>query len=487
VNRVINRGEVFVDVEYGTLWVNDSDWVQYIANVLGGADNDDACWVHQFEDYDGTQKILFWRSPNQLGEYVLATPAAGSHTIEWETVSGNTSWRKADSRKLPARIDTMTVDYLNLVDVESAGGLGEGHDYSISIMDLVIERQKENGAALGTYCNMLMVVKALWNSLPKQPPAPLEDVIDASVKTGARLGGVMEWCKSAKGKLIAGGFAIPYIIQNRVTKNEPLLATVDHWLDHLYHGIRTHIKNVEARRETLAQNTTPPVAVMDAGKDWQLLGQELRSIYSRYHVADEHGTMQFDIDKARLECEKYLNQYPVNEQEMILLGVLYEAYMGDNNMQRKDGQAWQLGVISATTMNALRNVGVLKHLEQGDNQIFAFNQTRDIEVALPITINGVWFNLIQAKLGAVKMSDIAKDMRESYKRNVGKMTEQGKFSNRTYLVETRGDRKVVLNEDGVLIGYVAKQDTHRLIANAIVVTNVAHDNDGNLRFIVKSA
>ena len=33
----------------------------------------------------GRSKLLLWRSPNQLGEYVLLQPTAGSHTLAWAT------------------------------------------------------------------------------------------------------------------------------------------------------------------------------------------------------------------------------------------------------------------------------------------------------------------------------------------------------------------------------------------------------------------
>ncbi|MBK8989947.1 MAG: hypothetical protein IPM39_28455 [Chloroflexi bacterium] len=67
-----------------------------IVDVLGGCDGDDAVWVFPFADVsdsaDGNQplqKMLIWRSPNQLGEYVVLQPTANSHVIAWDTANGS--------------------------------------------------------------------------------------------------------------------------------------------------------------------------------------------------------------------------------------------------------------------------------------------------------------------------------------------------------------------------------------------------------------
>ncbi|MEO1163219.1 MAG: hypothetical protein AAFV98_05490 [Chloroflexota bacterium] len=70
----IEPGCIKLDPDASTAWVNANDWVSYLADVWGGADQDDALWVYPFVDYDGSQQILAWRSPNQLGEYVLLRP-----------------------------------------------------------------------------------------------------------------------------------------------------------------------------------------------------------------------------------------------------------------------------------------------------------------------------------------------------------------------------------------------------------------------------
>src|SRR5690606_27861220 len=78
----VPRGHIQLDGRAGTAWVNEEDWLALsdspkgvgIAGILGGADNDDALWVHPFTDYDGERMVLAWRSPNQAGEYVVLRP-----------------------------------------------------------------------------------------------------------------------------------------------------------------------------------------------------------------------------------------------------------------------------------------------------------------------------------------------------------------------------------------------------------------------------
>ncbi|MFZ1396001.1 MAG: hypothetical protein WAS33_03840, partial [Candidatus Promineifilaceae bacterium] len=82
----VPRGHIHIDDKRGTAWVNDEDWLalpdspkgEGIAGILGGADNDDALWLHPFTDHDGEPKVLAWRSPNQVGEYVVLKPTETS-------------------------------------------------------------------------------------------------------------------------------------------------------------------------------------------------------------------------------------------------------------------------------------------------------------------------------------------------------------------------------------------------------------------------
>ena len=96
----VPRGHIHIDDQRGTAWVNDEDWLtlpdspkgEGIAGILGGADNDDALWLHPFTDYDGERKVLAWRSPNQVGEYVVLKP-----TADLQALSLDASWWRCPS------------------------------------------------------------------------------------------------------------------------------------------------------------------------------------------------------------------------------------------------------------------------------------------------------------------------------------------------------------------------------------------------------
>ena len=197
----VPRGHIHIDDKRGTAWVNDDDWLalpdsskgEGIAGILGGADNDDALWLHPFTDHDGQRKVLAWRSPNQVGEYVILQPTDGSQALSWTTNMNDAGEREtasierlnevkqaevavyppADSRKLPPRVDFVETAYLGLVDPDSAGNLGVGDTYSVEVMETAVAQAIANQGALGMYCNALMLNKALYGRLPANPPAPL--------------------------------------------------------------------------------------------------------------------------------------------------------------------------------------------------------------------------------------------------------------------------------------------------------------------------
>jgi hypothetical protein len=84
-------------------------------------------------------------------------PTAKSDPLTWRTLEGEVSYPSGDSRKLITRTDLMPeIQYLNLVDPATAGGLGEDHDYSIEVMNATMQRAEANRNSLGSYCNNLM-------------------------------------------------------------------------------------------------------------------------------------------------------------------------------------------------------------------------------------------------------------------------------------------------------------------------------------------
>ncbi|MCK5921450.1 MAG: hypothetical protein KAG66_10955, partial [Methylococcales bacterium] len=180
--------------------------------------NDDALWLHPFTDHDGKKQVLAWRSPNQVGEYVILQPTPDSADLIWQRVDGEeTTYATRDSRKLPARIDKIAVAYLNLVETEANTGLGKGQPYSPAMMETVVDRALANKGALGMTCNSLMLHKALFGNLPDHPPAPLEEIIDGAVKTGADLSQVVLWNYAKSRALLAQGVKMPALLWQRLS------------------------------------------------------------------------------------------------------------------------------------------------------------------------------------------------------------------------------------------------------------------------------
>ncbi|MBK9052035.1 MAG: hypothetical protein IPL78_14335 [Chloroflexi bacterium] len=368
----VPRGHIKVDPKYGTAWVNDEDWLSLpdspkgtgIAGILGGADNDDALWVHPFTDKDGEQKVLAWRSPNQVGEYVVLRPTPDSHTLPWARVEGEAiTYPQADSRQLPPRVDFTATDYLGLVDPATAGGLGEGETYSVDVMAAAMERAIANQGALGMYCNSLMLNKALFGRLPDNPPAPLEDIIDSAVKTGADLSQVVLWNYANSWDILANKTPIPAILHERLSvdrqdkENRPPLPRLsqDHWLDKLEQGVKAHIQTISEKRDELVKQTQPPPALFEnvAEEDVRLgagLNQAFAAALNIHKkkskrqppAANGLGTPRSvpltAIDHARQATEDYLAHFPPHRWGGILRGALVSVYQPEE--RGSDAAAW---------------------------------------------------------------------------------------------------------------------------------------------------
>ena len=396
----VPRGHIRIDDKRGTAWVNDEDWLALpdspkgvgIAGILGGADNDDALWLHPFTDHDGERKVLAWRSPNQVGEYVVLQPTTDSQALPWTRADLEAlSYPQADSRQLPPRVDFTTPAYLGLVDPDPAGGLGEGAAYSVAVMEAALEQAMANQGALGMYCNALMLNKALYGRLPDTPPAPLEAIIDSAVKTGADLSRVVAWNYANSRAILASKIPIPALLHQRLSidwadrDNRPppprfsgLAGGEAHWLDRLEAGVKAHIAAMQGQRDALAVQARPPQGVLDAAladPEAVQLGAGLNKAYAAAlrlgkltpHPAGE-GPPDQALARARQAVEDYLAHFPPAGRGRILLGALARVYgQADGG---SDAAVWLAGergapagdAVAQQTMAALRAVGVLDAL-----------------------------------------------------------------------------------------------------------------------------
>jgi len=190
------------------------------------------------------------------------------------------------------------------------------------------------------YSNSLMLNKALYGRLPSNrklpnPPAPLEDIIDSAVKTGADLSQVVSWNYAKSREILESGIPIPSLLHKRLSidwsdrENRPPLPRATgvagrsaHWLDTLEVGVKAHIEAMQQRRDGLTGQARPPQAVLDAveGDPGAVkLGAGLNKAYA---VALRMGKGQHTsvLERAKYAAEDYLAHFPPERRGAILLG-----------------------------------------------------------------------------------------------------------------------------------------------------------------------
>jgi len=482
-----------------------------IAGILGGADNDDALWLHPFTDHDGTRKVLAWRSPNQAGEYILLKPTPQSDPLTWRTLEGELSYPVGDSRKLITRTDLMPeIQYLNLVDPATAGGLGEGQDYGIEVMKATVQRAEANRNALGAYCNNLMLAKAVYGKLPARPPAPLETVIDASVKTGEDLSPVLAWTQKAAQKMLDQKRPIPEILHHRLgprpSGTPQPTPTLEHWLDELVTSVRQHIRAIEEQRDRLSTQTMPPQAIFDSAFEQPesiRLGAKFNRAYTtalREATRGQGEVRPEHREAAREAAEAFLGRYPPEGQSAILRGAIVSAYIRDK--PGSDAAVWLAGDrdeqgnrqpgIAQRTIHSLREIGVLDEIAEIESGLIAYPGAATQEPRYQtVGINGVWHNLYNRYAAqhnrplAKRAEDVPKEGRRWAKSRVRALAETGEPIPLTIQEEEINGRKrkVAYNRQGQRFGTISRDSSDRVGETITVKFAVSHD--GNLRVVLE--
>ena len=401
--RIVGQGEVLLDKAYATAWVNDDDWRDWLAGVLGGADGDDAVWVFPFRDYDKTDKFLIWRSPNQVGEYAVLRPAAESDVLKWVVTAGHeiTFVPGMDSRLLPTRIDKQTILYDQL---PAGTHTVTKADYTIGGLWSTIVRVEANLGLLGGYCNALLLIKALCQDVPNGLPATLEQVIDGTVKDGRDLGPVRDWLNRVANYIaktvdtVPGCIAdrllvsLPKAAQQRLTVTENLscetcrtfpgsshcvssrqgvssLQGVSsrhcvsshhcvsslHWLDKLMVLMESHRDNYLDHLKALAAEAHPPLALFEAGREKMSLGCQLRQLWNRSLAASRRDEVNIHDESAfavaRHSVESRLAELAPELRAPALLGAAAHIYSTGLAPGQPAGDAclWQTGEVAQET------------------------------------------------------------------------------------------------------------------------------------------
>jgi hypothetical protein len=399
---------------------------------------------------------------------------------------------------LPPRIDTVQVDYLNLVDESENGGLSAGGAYNVGAMQATIERSINNEGVLGSCCNLLMVSQAVYGRLPKQPPAALETIIDASVKTGADLSRVREWCMAANNKIIAQQKPIPAVLHERIRKSEgspPLVQSDDHWLDTLVEVIIKHVAQMTIERDALMMRTMPPLALFQQAFE----RPELLHVGAKFNQSYIMALRGNRYELARKRSGAFLDSQA--DRDGVLLGALANYYL---NPQHKgvDAAVWQLGErdevaggrktgIAQMTIQALRAIGVLDEIDDNPDSLCPTYPGAVIHESSNSTIqlSGTWFNWYRAYLQSkdepipATMADVAKEQKVWAKAQVTRLA-QTQFRDMQLTVRTEGERKLAYTEAGNLFGYVARVD-NETVSNDTITIRFGVVKDGNLRCIIQ--
>lgn len=500
-DRNVPEGHIELDPTCATAWVNDNDWLTTIVDVLGGCDGDDAVWVFPFTDAsDGRKpKMLVWRSPNQLGEYVVLQPTVNSHALRWETAVGQVSAPQMQSRLLPNRIDSCNYQYGELTEASDSNRTNVS--YSVEAMASTIHRAAANQGVLGGFCNVAMICKAIYGRLPDQLPATLEAIIDGSVKTGLNLTPVKQWNQMAIARMVQHGQtnacrALPRVLLDRLPEwlQQQAQVAERHWLDTLANALEGHKAQYWADVEALATEACPPVALFENGR---VIRQAIAT------NGDDEEVTSDSFDTARHASETFLHQWPTDKQHLILLGTAAYLYaQGPQNGEPvRDALIWQLGQqretggresgIAQLMLNGLRQIGLLGDpMWTTTGAILYYQDAPQPRCSgVPVRLNGVWLNLLNAtgKQQYTRMSDVPVVERDQAKACIADFVQE-RFRGMMLTTEvTDNDRVVTRTPHGNLFGYVQKD--HELAAIRYDQWRIAwaHAIDGNVLAVLEPA
>jgi hypothetical protein len=250
-------------------------------------------------------------------------------------------------------------------------------------MDMSIERALANRGALGMYCNSLMVNKALFDRLPENPPAPLEDIIDSAVKTGADLSDVVAWNYDNSRQILEARTPVPALLHHRLSvdyadrENRPPLplASKGHWLDRLEGGVQEHIRGMIRQRDELVARAAPPTALFDSvaqESEVVALGAKLNQTFA---WALKRTPANDRLEVARRAVEDYLAHFPPSQQGAILRAALVSAYRDERPVSdvavwlagEKDEDGQRRAGVGNWTTSALREIGLLEEIMEAQN------------------------------------------------------------------------------------------------------------------------
>lgn len=463
----MNPGQITICMSDNVAFVHNDDWKGRLSKDWGGPDADDALWILSFVDYDGVVRMLAWRSPNQLGEYALFEPT------DTESYTWQSELPHLDSRMLPEKVER---NYLDIIDDETI--VGKGERYTPSLVERCAPKYADNIGVLGAYCNLLMVMTAI-DIMPEWLPAPLEHVIDSTVKTGASLKQVNKWIEKKRDAIINGAFEIPRAVASRLSKFDSVPLTTDHWMDQLVARIRKSIQNFNLKVQCMAANCNPPEAVLQLGMAGAENGEKLRRAYNAViasAIRSKGEPDETDHKLALIASAEILHPLD-NQQRAEALAYILTSGVAE---QRSDAAAWQRSLTAPMTLDVLRDFGLINSYDENCKPYI--KATQDLTAGtVPVQINGVWMQMIRAVSPKFTggMSDVPEDLRTQWKQAVA----SAKWNGKQLEIRAVHDRLTAYINDK-LVGYVAKNQ--RPPTGRYVILTAKAD-DGNLTTFLQAA
>lgn len=450
-----------IDWQNATCWVNSSDWKKW-AGILGGADSDDAVWVFPFKDALLGRRLLVWRSPNQLGEYLLLAPDPHSAEVA--------AWPSMDADKLPARIDMVAYEYGELRAFPARPVVS----YSCAAMLPALLQVVNNRGVLGGYCNILLSLKAMHGRLPLLLPARLEDVIDATVKAPRDLRPVRKWIERARKELLRSAAALPASVLRRLNSERP--SSPDHWLSELFALGSDHLLDFDARLAELMAQATPPMAILKHGQAWIAYGAPLRKAWAR----GVGSRLPRDIVVKSLY--DMLLSFGGDLARWVMLGAAAGALQ---EVDRTDSFMWQQTPDHSTadiTIQALRAIGLLGEPVWTMAGAQLWYEERP-STGIPLRINGVWYNWWKLQTGEqLSMSEMDRRDRDRAKQRVAELA--GGWVGMRLLLVSEASRVRVVTANGNFFGMVSRSSQEALNGRSECTVHSAIVRDGNVLAVV---
>jgi hypothetical protein len=466
----VKPGQVQIDMAQNVALVSNEDWTGWIADVLGGADMDDALWAMPFIDIaDGKVKILCWRSPNQWGEYALLEPA------DIDSVAWAGALPKLDSTKLAPRIDQQHIIYQGLIKDDAP--FGKGRTYSMGLMEEAIEALNKNAGVLGAYCNLLMVMTALGLT-SKTKPDTLEKLIDASVKTGADLTQFREWVWKTRAYIMKKGWPVPAAIAHRLSRNKPVPLTEDHWIDNLVKMIKEKLAAYNKIINDKLDKTQPPAPLVKyALSHPELAGaaREIRKVYATTLRDAMPDPSDEDFDEAHFQVAVLVDRLEDHDQWPVMAHILVQAIAE----RKSDAAAWTPAT-AHLTLRMLREIGIVAFID-GNGNLYMNAAPEPFRPIKVVRVNGTWFEMAKVTNPEYTlMTDIDASERAVWKDRIARRNWSGAVVD----IEALGDRLIAKTQLGNMMGFVDRKTEVEPQRWKILA---AQADDGNLNLYLEEA